>query len=141
MPAVSIVIPTQDRSDLLRHALQSVRDQTFGDFEVLVINDASRQDIAGRVTGLGDHPFRQIRLPAEGSGAPAGRNLGVSQAQGELVIFLDSDDAIAPTCLARRLELMRSRPELDFAVFQCGCFMNEPGDLPFTWNTFENRPG
>ncbi len=141
MPAVSFIIPTKDRAGELAEALASLQAQTASDWEALVVDDASTEDIAGLIRSLDDDRIRHVPLPADRSGAPAGRNYGVEQARSELIIFLDSDDAVAPGCVERRLEVMCSRPELDFAVFQCGLFMERPGDLPFTWNTFSGRPG
>ena len=141
MPAVTIVIPTRDRTGELRQALDSVWTQAFTDWEALVIDDASTENVRGLVDQYADKRIRYLKLPPGRSGAPAGRNLGVEQSSGDFVLFLDSDDLIAPKCLERRLEIMRRRPELDFAVFQCSPFVNAPGDLPFTWNTFTGRPG
>lgn len=100
MPAVSAIIPTYDRLPLLMQAVESVRAQTFGDWELIVADDGSTDGSAEAVEALGDPRIRVLRLPHTGS-AGAVRNAGVAASGGEWLAFLDSDDVWLP----RRLEL------------------------------------
>ena len=136
MPAVvSIVIPNKNRCGELVHTLASVRDQTRGDFECLVVDDNSTDDFDAAVAPFLDDPrFRVMRQPAGRSGAPAARNDGAAAAVGRYVMFLDSDDLLAPFCLENRVRIMESRPDLDFAVFPCEMFRKSPGDVGLLWN-------
>ena len=117
----------------------SLAAQTHADFEAIVIDDHSSDDTADRLAGLAasDGRFRVLSLPADRHGAPAARNLGMREARAPLILFLDSDDLLAPHCLEQRLALMHGRPELDFAVFPCGVMRESPDDEPFLWNTHE----
>src|SRR5947208_2324953 len=134
-PLISIIIPTRDRADLLRETLDSVLAQTFETWEAVVIDDHSTDQTPQylREMSAEDARIRFFSLNDK-SGAPAARNLGIAEARGELVIFLDSDDLLAPHCLERRIEFIAARPELDFAVFPCQLFLNQPGDIELLWN-------
>jgi glycosyltransferase involved in cell wall biosynthesis len=92
----SVIVPTHDRQALLDEALGSLLEQTLGDFECIVVDDAG--SIPVRLPR--DERFRALRRPIRG-GAAAARNTGLAAATGEYVAFLDSDDLYAP----QRLEL------------------------------------
>jgi glycosyltransferase involved in cell wall biosynthesis len=95
MPLFSVVIPTYNRKDLLRRALQSVMRQRCHDFEVIVIDDGSTDGTEAMVAEFDKvRFFRQHRL-----GPGAARNLAWEQANGEFLAFLDSDDLWFPWTL------------------------------------------
>ena len=73
-PAVSVVLPTYNRAPLLGRALRSVLGQSYGDFEVLVIDDGSTDETAGVVATFGDPRVRYVQL-ARNTGAGAARNV------------------------------------------------------------------
>jgi glycosyltransferase involved in cell wall biosynthesis len=134
-PIVSIIIPNKNRCDELVHTLASVRDQTFKDFECLIIDDNSQENVEHVIAEyLKDERFRLIRQSRNRSGAPAARNEGVRQARGTYVVFLDSDDLLAESCLENRVRIMDSHPQLDFGVFGCELFRVTPGDVGLLWN-------
>jgi GT2 family glycosyltransferase len=97
MPFFSVVIPTYNRSGLLREALASVLAQELTDFEVLVIDDGSTDDTQQVLAGYGE-PVRVLRQQNQGQGVA--RNLGIQHATGQYVVFLDSDDLWFPWTLA-----------------------------------------
>ncbi|MGH2404607.1 MAG: glycosyltransferase family 2 protein [bacterium] len=107
-PRVSVVIPTRNRSALLRRAVTSVLSQTFGDFEVIVVDDASTDDGARRVPEM-DPRIRYIRHDAA-KGWCAGRNTGIRLARGEFVGFLDDDDEWLPEKLERQVRMFDQSP-------------------------------
>ena len=135
---VSIVIPTHDRGALLREALDSVLAQTHANWEAIVVDDRSTDDTAEVMAEYAarDPRISFHRLPEGRTGGPAGRNFGADLATGEFVVFFDSDDLIAPGCLAHRVALLKAKPDLDFAVWQCQVFRKTPGDTNLLWNRF-----
>lgn len=108
-PAVSIIIPTYNRPDLLRQALDSVAAQTFADYEVIVVDDGSTPPIADAVANHPSKPriFRQVR-----QGPAAARNRGIAEARADLVAFLDSDDLWMPTKLERYIKAIDDHPDI-----------------------------
>ena len=98
-PFFSVIIPTYNRADLIGKTLESVRQQDFTGFEVLVVDDGSRDHTAEIVRPfLADTRFHY--LPKQNAERGAARNYGLDHAQGEYAIFLDSDDLFHPEHLA-----------------------------------------
>jgi glycosyltransferase involved in cell wall biosynthesis len=107
-PLVSVVIPTYNRSGYVVEALDSVLRQTYPNYEVVVVDDGSTDDTCEVLKPYSGH-IRYVRQ--ENLGAGAARNLGVSQARGEYVAFLDSDDMWEPEFLAATMEAFKKFPE------------------------------
>jgi glycosyltransferase involved in cell wall biosynthesis len=99
-PFVSVVIPTRNRGHLLRHALQSVRDQTFDDYELIVSDNCSRDDTADVVREVAGERARYVR-PNEPLSMPDHWEFALDHARGRFVTYLCDDDAYAPGALAR----------------------------------------
>ena len=90
MPKVSVIIPTYNRSKIVKDAICSVLDQTESDLEIIVVDDGSTDDTHSIVSGISDD---RVFYFFKTNGGPAGaRNLGLSKAKGEYIAFLDSDD-------------------------------------------------
>ena len=96
-PFFSIVIPTYNRADLIDLTLDSVLAQTFAEFEILVVDDGSTDHTAAVVRAYTDS--RLHYLPKVNEERGAARNYGLARAQGEYVLFLDSDDLFHPSHL------------------------------------------
>lgn len=94
-PFFSVVIPTFNRAELLREAVQSVLDQTFGDFELIVVDDHSTDDTAQVIRSFSD-PRLSFLSNYRGRGGAGTRNAGIFRARGEWVAFLDDDDTWHP---------------------------------------------
>ena len=105
MPLFSIVIPTFNRANLLRESLASIKAQKFHDFETIVVDDGSGEDIEA-VTRTSELPVRY--LPLTNSGQGAARNFGIAAAQGDYITFLDSDDFWFPWTLETFAEVIRN---------------------------------
>jgi glycosyltransferase involved in cell wall biosynthesis len=88
---VTVIIPTRNRAALLARAIRSVQQQTYSNFEIIVIDDASGDDTRETVERLGDSRIRYIRHETNRGGSAA-RNTGISAATGEFIAFLDDDD-------------------------------------------------
>lgn len=102
-PLVSVVVPTRDRVAMLMRAIDSVLAQTCGDFEVIVVDDASSDETLQRLAAHPDPRIRSLPSVAAG-GAPRARNRGIAAARGRYVAFLDDDDEWLPHKLERQLE-------------------------------------
>ncbi len=132
----SIIIPLFNRSDLIADSLDSIKGQSHKDFECIIIDDHSTDDsfdLARKLTA-GDDRFIVKRRTSDVKGAPSCRNEGVSMANSEYLMFLDSDDLLAEKCLEERISLFRDHPELDFIVTQIGIFKDDPRRVTHYWN-------
>jgi glycosyltransferase involved in cell wall biosynthesis len=100
-PLVTVYMPTRNRSHLLRRAVESVRAQTFTNFELIVVNDCSTDETRSMLDGLAstDTRIKAIHLE-EKAGAPAARNRALFAAQGALCTGLDDDDEFLSSRLA-----------------------------------------
>ena len=105
MPKVSVIIITYNRAELLRSAITSVLNQTFQDFELIVVDDASQDNTAAVVQAFNDERIRYIRHETNKKEAGA-RNTGVQNAGGEYIAFLDDDDEWLPEKLQRQVDLL-----------------------------------
>lgn len=102
-PRLSIVIPTYNHAHFLRTALDSIRAQTFGDWEAIVVNNFSEDDTIGVVQSYDDSRIRLVNFANHGIIAAA-RNHGLSLTQSPFVAFLDSDDFWYPEKLQRCMD-------------------------------------
>jgi glycosyltransferase involved in cell wall biosynthesis len=105
MPLFSIIIPTYDRPEFLKQAVESVLNQTIEDFECLIIDDAG----SIQAESPSDSRFKVIRH-VKNSGEPAARNTGLRNAQGRYVTFLDDDDFYTKERLEIALEGFHRAP-------------------------------
>src|SRR6059058_153404 len=105
---VSVVIPTFNSADYLAQAIQSVLAQTYQDFEIIVVDDASTDTTEEAVR---PYAKRICYVRQEPGGPSMARNRGILQARGELIAFLDADDLWRPTKLARQVEYLKCHPE------------------------------
>ena len=100
---VSVIIPFYDHVDWLEEAVESVLTQTFSNYEIIVINDGSREDLSAFL----EKYQQRIRYQFKTNGGPAtARNLGIELAQGKYIAFLDSDDLWYPQKLERQVVSM-----------------------------------
>jgi glycosyltransferase involved in cell wall biosynthesis len=127
---VSIIIPNRNRAKLVVEALESLRAQTFPDWEAHVVDDDSTDGSFEAVTSLSrvDARIHSHRRRGQRGGNTC-RNEGFGYSSGEWVIFLDSDDLLSPGCLEGRLRCVEGRTEIDFGVFPHDHFESTPGDL------------
>jgi glycosyltransferase involved in cell wall biosynthesis len=100
-PRVSVIIPTYNRASLITGAIDSVLRQTFTDFEVIVVDDGSKDDTSER---LGPDLDRIRYVRQANLGASAAQNAGLREARGEWIAILASDDTWQPTKLERQFD-------------------------------------
>ena len=121
---IAVIIPFYNSIGFLTETITSVKNQTYSDWECLLIDDGSddgSEQIA-QDAQKNDRRFRYILDPDKGRGVSASRNLGIELANGEYVLFLDSDDLLLPDTLDKREYVMRNAPELEVAFFQVEAF-------------------
>jgi glycosyltransferase involved in cell wall biosynthesis len=109
MPKVSVIIPTHNRADFLRGALTSILDQTFQDFEIIVVDDASNDNTSEVVASFNDERINLVRHETN-KGGSAARNTGILASKGDYIAFLDDDDEWFPDKLAKQIDILRSSP-------------------------------
>lgn len=105
-PLLSLVIPAHNASEFLEECLQSVADQTFRDYEVIVVDDGSTDDTAAIVRRFADTDSRMRLLQSPRGGVSKARNLGIDQARGKFISFADADDALHPRAFEMMLKAM-----------------------------------
>lgn len=114
MPQLSIVIPLYNKGPHIARAIDSVLAQTFGDYEVIVVDDGSTDDGAKIVSGYSD---KRIRLVSqENQGVSAARNRGVGEATTNFIAFLDADDQWMPKHLETIQRLRSNYPDAGMYV-------------------------
>ena len=137
-PEVSIVIPHFNRVSLLREALSSVKASRFSSYEIIIVDDRSAPESRRDLTSFASNNIRVI--DSDGAQGPsAARNTGAREAKGEFLVFLDSDDLLAPWCLEQRIESVRELPENDLWVFPVLLFYDQPGDRAILWNNMDSE--
>lgn len=104
-PSISIIMPAYNSRGTIRESIQSVVNQTFTDWELLIIDDCSPESMKDIAESFHDERIRYIRL-LKNSGVAAARNTGITQAKGRYIAFLDSDDLWLPEKLAKQLQFM-----------------------------------
>ena len=110
-PTVSVIIPTYNRAKLLPRAIKSVLNQTFKDFEVIIVDDGSTDNTEEVINEFQKHNKRIKYIRHEkNKGAAAARNTGIKIAQGEYIAFQDSDDEWLPNKLEKQMEIFESAP-------------------------------
>ncbi|WFU07159.1 glycosyltransferase (plasmid) [Rhizobium sp. CB3171] len=114
-PFFSVVIPLYNRADVVGATLHSVLNQTFSDFEVVVVDDGSSDNPSEIISQLDDRRIRFVSQP--NAGGSAARNKGIDLANGRFIAFLDSDDEFKPTHLERMHEILRHDATLPLAVY------------------------
>ena len=141
-PCVTVVIPTYNRATLAVEAVRSVCQQTYCNWEAVVVDDGSTDGTLEAVRDFSRNEARVVILSRGRApkGACACRNIGLASAKGDYVIFLDSDDLLSPTCLDRRARVAAAHPEMDFVVFQSLWFKERPDDLRQLQNMGSGEP-
>jgi glycosyltransferase involved in cell wall biosynthesis len=109
IPTVSVIIPAYNSAKYLPEAIASILEQTYTDYEIIVINDGSTDNTSEVVTPYLD----KIRyFEQSNQGVSATRNRGIYLAKGEFIAFLDADDIFLPQKLAQQVEIFLTQPEI-----------------------------
>ncbi|SRR3989338_2864520 len=132
MASTSVIIPVYNHAHTLERCLVSVKAQTVLPLEVIIVNDGSTDNFSealknalNEVSGLNTKVIQQTN-----QGASAARNRGLSEAQGEYVIFWDADTVAKPEMLQELLAALEESPEASYAYSQ----------FQFGWKTMRSQP-
>lgn len=108
---VSVVIPTYNRSELLKKAVYSLQHQRHQNLEIIIVDDCSTDDTEAVVKEMQDPRIKYIRHQINKGGSEA-RNTGIKHAKGNYIGFLDSDDQWLPDKLQKQLAIFKGNPEV-----------------------------
>ncbi len=127
-PLVSVLLPTRNRLDYLKLALQTVLRQDDGDWEAIVSDNASEEDIAGHVAALGDARVRYVRT-ASFVPVTENWNTALAHSTGEHVVMLGDDDGLLPGFVAA-VRALRERFDAPDVIYTGACLFAYPGVIP-----------
>jgi glycosyltransferase involved in cell wall biosynthesis len=116
MPRISVVIPTYNMAHFIGESIQSVLDQTFPDFELVVVDDGSMDNTSEVIRKFQDPRITYILQ--ENSGPAAARNAGIRASSGEYIAFLDSDDILLETTFEKQIPVLDTHLEVGFVFGQ-----------------------
>jgi glycosyltransferase involved in cell wall biosynthesis len=136
VPVVSICIPSFNRADLIAETLDSIAAQTYQAWEAIVVDDGSTDGSQSVVAAISaaDSRVRLLERERAPKGACTCRNIAVEEARGRYVMFLDTDDLLAPFCLEQRVAVLEADHTLDFAIFPMLLFEGSPDTASRLWN-------
>lgn len=119
MPAISVIIPVHNGEKTIAETVQSVLNQSFSDFELIVVNSGSSDRTAAQLATFSDPRIQVVTCPK--ATAAANRNRGVSHSSGDYVAFLDADDLWSPQKLALQYQALQDHPEAAVAYCWTNC--------------------
>lgn len=107
-PLVSVIIPTYNRGSLIKETIESVLQQTYHNYELIIVDDASTDKTADWIAE--NYPQLQLIRLSQNLGNAGARNKGLQVAQGDFIAFLDHDDRWLPTYLLTQVATLQSHP-------------------------------
>jgi len=122
-PLVSVVVTTYNRQKDLNQAITSILEQTFGDFEIIVVDNYSDYNICEFINSFGDDRIILVQNHNNGNYV-INRNLGIKKSRGSFIAFCDDDDYWLPHKLSSQLELFGSDDEIGLVYSKCYMLKN-----------------
>jgi len=111
MPKVSVVIPCYNHGEFLQETLDSLQDQTYTDYEIIVVNDGSTDPATVRLLESLERPRTRV-VHTVNCGVSAARNRGIAEAVGKYILPLDSDDKLGPGFLEQTVRQLDINPNV-----------------------------
>ncbi len=118
MEKVSIIVPTYNKAEQLKRALDSILGQTYSNLEVIVINDGSLDHTKDILQEYQQKDERIVAIYQENSGVSVARNVGIKRATGTYINFVDGDDAIAPDIIEKLVKKIEEE-KVDLVRYNC----------------------
>ena len=141
LPLVSVIIPTFNRRQWIGVCLDSIKSQTYPRIETLVIDDGSTDGTVTLLESQPEYSFVRVHKQPKNGGASIARNEGIRLAQGELIVFIDSDDALLPDHIETAVNTFREHPNT--GLFCCdSTLIDANGKVLFggrTWHQVQNQ--
>src|SRR5690554_2748227 len=135
MKKISVIIPTYNREALIGETLDSIRSQTYQDWECLVVDDHSTDDTTAKVLEYIEKDSRiKLLINENTKGAQGARNTGLEKSNGQFIVFLDSDDLLSSDCLSDRMNFVLQNQGYGFYCFPTAVFKKLPYDTNLMWN-------
>ncbi len=136
VPAVSVIVPCFNGGRFLDSLMASLASQTFRDFEIVVVDDGSTDELTIRKLAALEDEVRIVRQ--DNRGLPAARNAGIRHARADLIFPLDCDDTIEPSFLAETVaSLQAAPPDVGMVVTYLRLFEADSGVVPRYFNRFD----
>lgn len=122
MPKISIIIPTYNSSRFIKRTIGSVLAQTFRDWELIIVDDCSKDstELAVREFTKFDKRIKFLKTPENSGGPATPKNIGIENAVGEYVAFLDHDDEWFPEKLEKQLHVFQNTKDENLGLVSCG---------------------
>ena len=138
---VSIITPSFNCTKLVYETLESLLAQSNHHWECIIVDDGSTDGTLETIDKYvqQDSRFKLFARDRSPKGACTCRNIGVNMSRGDYLIFLDTDDLLAPHCIEQRTEIMERHSQLDLAIFPSAIFNNRPYDVNKWWNVETDR--
>lgn len=136
LPVVSIITPSFNRADIVHETAESIFAQTSPHWEWVIVDDGSNDDSWEILKSYAqkDARVKIFKRDREPKGACTCRNIAVERCTGDYVMFLDTDDVMAPYCVEQRQTIAAQYPDCDFVVFSMLMFKLQPDDMNLLWN-------
>jgi glycosyltransferase involved in cell wall biosynthesis len=140
MPVVSVIIPVYQGGKTIRETIESVLNQTFTDFELIIIDDGCHDNTLEVIENIRDTRKKVFSYP--NAGVSASRNRGLEQASGEFISFLDADDLWTPDKLEAQLKALQDNPKAAVAyswtdwIDESGQFLRPGGHITINGDAY-----
>lgn len=140
-PLVTIIIPTYNRQRWIGECLDAIKAQTYSHIETWVIDDGSSDGTVDWLRAESRYSFAQIHVQPVNGGASEARNTGIRLSRGALVVFIDSDDVLAPDHIEKAVEIFQKHPQV--GLFCCDSTIIGPdGEVLYdgrTWHEIQSE--
>jgi glycosyltransferase involved in cell wall biosynthesis len=124
IPVVSVNMPVYNTSEFLREAIESILNQTFADFEFIIVNDCSTDNSREIISSYKDSRIKYIENPVN-LGVAETRNIAIKNSAGKYIAIMDSDDVSLPVRLEKQVAFLESHPDIGL----CGSYMKTTGNI------------
>ena len=139
-PLISVITASFNKKKYIKDTVMSVICQTYSNWELIIIDDRSNDGTLEIIEELKQSDVRiKLFVNDINRGANYSRNVGIKEAQGTYIIFLDADDLLQANCLENRLTSI-AKGSFDFCVFSMGVFTHKIGDSSYKWIPRSSHP-